>query len=177
MRCIMRQYVTITIDGGQVQAPRGTSVLDAAIEFGVCIPHLCHVPGLSDIGACRLCIVEHVKNGYAKVTTSCTLLVEEGMVIRTNTEKIRMMRHNIAELLVSQAPNSRAIQDIALRCGVRRCAIPLEIATASFVDAVCGLVRSFGEQERKVSWGEARIAVLTIQWESALNSANSAAHV
>jgi len=124
MRCIMKQYVTVTIDGAQVQAPRGTSVLDAAIEFGICIPHLCHVPSLSDIGACRLCIVEHVKNGYAKVTTSCTLLVQEGMVIRTNTEKIKMMRRNIAELLVSQAPNSRAIQDIAVLCGVKKVRYP-----------------------------------------------------
>ena len=115
----MQEQVTVIIDGVHVQAPRGTSVLDAAIEFGICIPHLCHVPGLSDMGACRLCIVEHVKNGYSKVTTSCTLRVQEGMVILSNTEKIRRLRRNIAELLVAQAPNSRAVQDVAVRCGVK----------------------------------------------------------
>ena len=99
-------------------------MLDAAIEYGICIPHLCHVPNLSDIGACRLCIVEHVVNGRSKVTTSCTLLVQEGMVIRSNTEKIRKLRRNIAELLVAQAPNSRAIQDIAVRCGVKEVRYP-----------------------------------------------------
>ena len=71
----MKEYVSVTIDGAQVRASKGTSVLDAAMEYGVCIPHLCHVPYLSDIGACRLCIVEHVKNGRSKVTTSCTLNV------------------------------------------------------------------------------------------------------
>jgi bidirectional [NiFe] hydrogenase diaphorase subunit len=120
----MQQFVTLTIDGAHVRAVKGTSVLDAAIELGICIPHLCHVPNLSDIGACRLCIVEHVQNGRSKITTSCTLLVQEGMVIRTNTEKIRRLRHNIAELLVSQAPNSRAIQDIAVLCGVKEVRYP-----------------------------------------------------
>ena len=120
----MKQYVTLTIDGAQLRAPKGTSVLDAAIEHGVCIPHLCHVPYLSDIGACRLCIVEHVINGRSKVTTSCTLHVQEDMVIRSNTEKIKTLRRNIAELLVSQAPNSRAIQDIAVRCGVKEVRYP-----------------------------------------------------
>ena len=120
----MLQYVNLNIDGAIVRAPRGTSVLDAAVEYGICIPHLCHVPNLSDIGACRLCIVEHVVNGHSEVTTSCTLNVEEGMVIRANTDKIRKLRRNLAELLVAQAPNSRATQDIALRCGVREVRYP-----------------------------------------------------
>jgi len=120
----MLQYVNLNIDGATVRAPRGTSVLDAAIEYGFCIPHLCHVPNLSDIGACRLCIVEHVVNGRSEVTTSCTLNVEEGMVIRTSTDRILKLRRNLAELLVAQAPNSRAIQDIALRCGVKEVRYP-----------------------------------------------------
>jgi predicted molibdopterin-dependent oxidoreductase YjgC len=69
--------------------------------------------------ACRLCIVEHVVNDRSKITTSCTLNVEEGMVILSDTEWVRKLRRNTAELLVAQAPNSRAIQDIAVRCGVK----------------------------------------------------------
>jgi bidirectional [NiFe] hydrogenase diaphorase subunit len=115
----MKQYVSLKIDGVPVKASKGTSVLDAAIEHGICIPHLCHVQCLSEIGACRLCIVEHVKDGRSKVTTSCTLHVQEGMVIESNSEKIKRLRRNIAEMLVAQAPNSRAIQDIAVRCGVK----------------------------------------------------------
>ena len=45
----MKQYVTLAIDGAHVRAPKGTSVLDAAIEYGICIPHLCHIPYLSDL--------------------------------------------------------------------------------------------------------------------------------
>lgn len=120
----MLQYVTLKIDGVHFQAAKGTSVLDVAIEYGICIPHLCHVPNLSDIGACRLCIVEHVVNSRPKVTASCTLFVQEGMVIRSNTEKIKKLRRNIAELLVAQAPNSRAIQDIAVRCGLKEVRYP-----------------------------------------------------
>lgn len=116
----MLPHVTLTIDGAQITASKAKSVLDVAIEYGICIPHLCHIAHISDLGACRLCIVEHVKNGRSDVTTSCTLRVQEGMVIRTNTEKIRKLRRNVAELLVAEAPNSRAIQDIAVRCGVRK---------------------------------------------------------
>ena len=120
----MLQYVTVNIDGATIRTTRGSSILDTAIEYGICIPHLCHVPYLSDIGACRLCIVEHVVNGRSRVTTSCTLKAEEGMVILTGTDKIRRLRRNVAELLVAQAPNSRAIQDIALRCGVKEVRYP-----------------------------------------------------
>ena len=115
----MQDNVNLTIDGCKTRAVKGASVLDVAIEYGICIPHLCHYPGLSDIGVCRLCIVEHLVNGKSKVTTSCTLNVAEGMVILTNTEKIQRLRRNIAELLVAQCPNSRAVQDIAVRCGVK----------------------------------------------------------
>lgn len=120
----MTPQVTINIDGANVRVKMGSSVLDAALENGTCIPHLCRVPYIESIGACRLCIVEHVVNGWPKVTTSCTLLVQEGMVILSNTEKIRKLRRNVAELLVSQAPNSRAIQDIAVRCGVKEVRYP-----------------------------------------------------
>jgi NADH dehydrogenase/NADH:ubiquinone oxidoreductase subunit G len=120
----MPQYLELTMDGAPVRAVKGQSVLEAAMEYGICIPHLCHVPTLSDLGACRLCIVERIENGRSQVTASCTLRVQEGMVIRTNSEKIRRLRRNIAELLVAQAPNSRAIQDIAVRCGVKRVRYP-----------------------------------------------------
>lgn len=120
----MIQKVTINIDGANIQAERGASVLDVALEQGICIPHLCRLPYISSIGACRLCIVEHVVNGWSKVTTSCTLIVKEGMMILSNTDKIKKLRRNVAEMLVSEAPNSRAIQDIALRCGVKEVRYP-----------------------------------------------------
>jgi len=120
----MFKQVNVSIDGAIIHAVKGRSVLDTAIEYGICIPHLCHVPNLSDIGACRLCIVENIVEGQSKITTSCTLQVAEGMVVLTNTERIRRLRRNLAELLVSYAPNSRAIQDIAVRCGVKEVRYP-----------------------------------------------------
>lgn len=130
----MTPQVTITVDGARILAAKGSSVLDAALGYGICIPHLCHLKYVSDIGACRLCIVEHVHNGRSKITTSCTLLVKEGMVIQSNTEKIRKLRRNIAELLVAEAPNSRAIQDIAMRCGVKEVRYPFRNNTC----VLCG---------------------------------------
>ncbi len=120
----MIQNVTVNIDGALISVAKGTSVLDAALDYGICIPHLCRIPGVEDIGGCRLCIVENVVNGRSKITTSCTLLAQDGMVILSNTDKIRRLRRNIAELLVTEAPNSRAIQDIAVRCGVKEARYP-----------------------------------------------------
>ena len=120
----MNEYITLTIDGAKIRAPRGTLVLDIALEYGICIPHLCHSRDLTPIGACRLCIVEIIKNGRSKVTTSCTLEVEEGMVILAHSEKILKVRKNIAEMLLAEAPNSRAVQDIALLCGVKEVRYP-----------------------------------------------------
>lgn len=115
----MQEYVNITIDGAKVRAIKGSTVFDTASAYGVCIPHLCHLRNASGLGACRLCIVEVIKNGRGKITTSCTLEAKEGMVVQANSDKVRRIRKNIAELLVAEAPNSRAVQDVAVRCGVR----------------------------------------------------------
>ncbi len=120
----MQKYITVNMDGAKLRTYEGASVLDVAIEYGICIPHLCHLPNISDIGACRLCIVELVRNGRSKITTSCTLEAKDGMVIRTNTDEIRRLRRSVAELLVAEAPNSRAVQDVALRCGVKDVCYP-----------------------------------------------------
>ena len=116
--------VNFIINGAKIKVSKGTTVLDAALSYGICIPHLCHIQGVTPFGACRLCIVEYLKNGKSKVTTSCTLEAEEGMVISAHSEKILKARKNIAEMLVAEAPNSRAIQDMAVRCGVSRVRYP-----------------------------------------------------
>ena len=128
----MLNYISLTIDGARMRVPETTSVLEAALDHGICIPHLCHVRGVEDIGACRLCVVEVVKNGRSSVTASCTLEAKEGMIVDAHSEKILKLRRNIAELLVAEAPNSRAIQDVAVRCGVTEVRYP-------FHDANCVL--------------------------------------
>lgn len=120
----MSEYITFTINGARVRAVKGANVLDVALNYGICIPHLCHVKTFTPIGACRICIVELIKNGKSKVTTSCTLQAEEGMVIQAHSEKILKARKNIAEMLVAEAPNSKAVQDLAVRCGVTKVRYP-----------------------------------------------------
>ncbi len=120
----MKEYVTLTIDGAKVRTSQGTPILDAALNFGICIPHLCHMRDITPLGACRLCIVEVVFNNKSKVTTSCTLEAEEGMLILAHSKKILKARKNIAEMLVAEAPNSRAIQDMAVRCNVKEVRYP-----------------------------------------------------
>ena len=119
-----KQYVNITINGASVRAVGGSTVFETALEYGICIPHLCAMPGHESNGACRLCIVELIENGRSTITTSCTLDVKEGMVVDSGSEQILKYRKNIAEMLVAEAPNSRAVQDIAARCGVTEVRYP-----------------------------------------------------
>ena len=121
----MANRVTITVDGATIRVPEGTSVLDAALEAGICIPNLCHVPGVEPIGACRVCIVAVVQGNRRKMTASCTLEAREGMVVEAHSEAVLRARRNIVELLLAEAPNSRAIQDLAARVGVTRSRYPM----------------------------------------------------
>lgn len=92
--------VTVTIDGKQLTVEAGKTILQAAREAGISIPTLCYLEGINEIGACRLCIVE--VEGMNRLVPSCNTKVEEGMVIRTNTEKIRTARKINTELILSQ---------------------------------------------------------------------------
>jgi NADH dehydrogenase/NADH:ubiquinone oxidoreductase subunit G len=91
---------TFTLDGREVTASEGQTILQAALAQGVAIPHLCHDPRLNPTGACRLCLVEIA--GEAGMPTSCTRLAAPGMAVRTNTEAIRASRKMTIEFLLSE---------------------------------------------------------------------------
>ena len=91
---------TLTIDDRLVSAAEDQTILQAAEEAGITIPTLCHLDGLSDIGACRLCLVE-VK-GINRLIPACVTRVTEGMVVRTNTERLRHYRRMVLELLFAE---------------------------------------------------------------------------
>ena len=94
--------VSIEIDGRQVSAPAGTTVLRAAREAGIDIPKLCATDSLKPFGSCRLCVVEiEGRKGYP---ASCTTPVEDGMRIRTQTEQVARLRRNVMELYISDHP-------------------------------------------------------------------------
>ncbi len=91
---------TLTIDGKQISAEEGATVLQAANEAGIKIPTLCHLEGVYDVGACRLCLVE--VTGMPKLLPACTTKVAEGMDIKTDSERLRKYRRMILELLFAE---------------------------------------------------------------------------
>lgn len=91
--------VNIIIDGKNLNVPSSYTILDAAREAGIDIPTLCHLKNVNQIGACRMCIVE--VEGARGFATSCTMPVQEGMIVKTNTEAIRDARKVTLELLLS----------------------------------------------------------------------------
>ena len=91
---------TLVIDGTDVSARSDQTILEAAREHGLAIPTLCHLDGLSDVGACRLCLVE-VK-GANRLLPACVTLVEEGMDVTSNSERLAKYRRMILELLFAE---------------------------------------------------------------------------
>ena len=92
--------VNLVINGKQIKVKDGTTILDAAKTAGIFIPTLCYLKDINDIGACRVCVVE--VEGCAKLVTACNNKVWEGMVIHTNSPKVRESRRNNVELILSQ---------------------------------------------------------------------------
>ena len=110
----------INIDGINFDAPEGFTVLEAANFLGIRIPTLCYHEGLSSWGGCRLCIVEIGTGERTKLVTSCTYPVEKGLVVRTSSERIVGARKMILELLISQCPTSKTLQDLASEMGLNK---------------------------------------------------------
>src|SRR3546814_483536 len=94
--------VSLTIDGQNVTLPEGTSIMRAASLLGGSIPKLCATDSVDSFGSCRLCLVEvEGRNGYP---ASCTTPVAEGMVVRTQTERLKQLRRGVMELYISDHP-------------------------------------------------------------------------
>jgi bidirectional [NiFe] hydrogenase diaphorase subunit len=91
---------TLTIDGRQVSASAGQTILEVARENDINIPTLCHLAGLRKIGACRICLVE-VK-GSPKLAPACVTTVQEGMEVSTNTERLQGLRRTLIEMLFAE---------------------------------------------------------------------------
>lgn len=121
----MPKKLKLKIDGEYVDATEGQSVLDAARANQKFIPTLCHFPGLSGVGACRLCMVEVA--GVARPLPACTTPVQEGMVIITASERLTKYRQTIIQLLLSERNHVCAVcvsnghcelQEMATKLGV-----------------------------------------------------------
>lgn len=122
---------TLTIDDKAVTGRAGESIFSVAWTAGIRIPRLCHVGGLTDVGACRLCLVE--VEGQKRLQASCLTPVEEGMVIRTQTPALREHRRLIVELLFAERNHVCSVcvmnggcelQDLAVELGIDHIRVP-----------------------------------------------------
>ncbi len=117
--------LTLTLDGHLLSATRGQTILQVAHEHGVRIPALCHMEGVSSVGACRLCVVQVA--GQARLLAACTTQVREGMEIVTHSEKLDAYRRQILELNFAEGNHICSVcvsnghcelQDLAVELGV-----------------------------------------------------------
>lgn len=122
---------TLKIDGQEIAVEEGVTLLQAAKEAGVRIPTLCHLDGVSDIGACRLCLVEIA--GINRLLPACVTEVSEGMDVQTNTPKLKEYRKMIVEMLFAEGNHVCAVcvangncelQDLAIEMGMDHSRFP-----------------------------------------------------
>jgi len=142
--------IQLQIDGKEVKAKEGMTLLEAAQNAGIFIPTLCHHEKLEPFGGCRVCIVEVEVNGWTKLVVSCVYPAEENLIVRTRSEKVDKIRKTILELLMAHAPDSPQLQDLAIEYGADKDRFEKE---ASFC-IHCGLcVRYCAEVAKKNAIG------------------------
>lgn len=107
-----------TINDKELEVEEGTTILEAALEAGIKIPTLCYHKELSPYGACRLCMVEIIAGGRPGIAASCLYKVTEGLVIKTDTERVQKVRKIVFEFLLAQSPDSERIKALAAEYGV-----------------------------------------------------------
>jgi len=112
--------ITLNINGLDISVEEGTTLLEAAKFLGFPIPTLCYMEGLSPYGACRLCVVEIGEGPRARLVSSCTYPVEEGLKVRTASKRVVRARKMILELHLASCPQSKVIQDLAAAHDIRQ---------------------------------------------------------
>jgi NADH dehydrogenase/NADH:ubiquinone oxidoreductase subunit G len=142
--------ILLQIDGREVEAKEGMTILEAARSAGISIPTLCHHEKLTPYGACRLCVVEADVGGRTSLVAACLYPVEKNLVVRTRSEKVDKTRKMILELLLAHAPDAPALQELAREYGADRDRFEKE---SSFC-VLCGLcVRYCTEVKKKNAIG------------------------
>jgi DNA-binding response OmpR family regulator/NAD-dependent dihydropyrimidine dehydrogenase PreA subunit len=115
-----QEEVTLTIDGKEIKAAKGTTVLEAAKMVGIDIPTLCYHESLTPYGGCRLCTVEITRGKNSRLVTSCVYPVEEGLEVKTESEPVIKARKMILEMMWRRAPGSQEIKKYAVKYGIDR---------------------------------------------------------
>ena len=142
--------ITLQIDGREVKAEEGMTILEAAESAGIFIPTLCHHDKLEPYGACRICTVEIEARGRTNLVAACLYPVEQNLVVRTRSERIDKTRKVLLELMLAHAPDAAELQDLAKEYGANRARFEKE---SSFC-ILCGLcVRYCAEVKKKNAIG------------------------
>jgi bidirectional [NiFe] hydrogenase diaphorase subunit len=142
--------ILLQIDGIQVEAKEGMTILKAAQSAGIYIPTLCHHEKLEPYGACRICVVEVDARGRKGLVAACLYPVEPGLVVRTRSEKVDKTRKILLEQFLAHAPDAPALKDLAQEYGADKDRFEKE---SSFC-ILCGLcVRYCSEVKKKNAVG------------------------
>ena len=136
--------ITLNINGKTVKAENGCTILQVAQKVGIDIPTLCYHEKLAPYGACRLCMVEIGERNRTRLVASCAYPVEEGLVVRTHSERVMKNRRLILEMLLPLAP-SGPLQSLAQKYGVKKSRFP-----SNQTDCIlCGLCVRYCEEIEK----------------------------
>src|ERR687886_421730 len=108
------ELVNVTIDGAPVSVPKGTTIIEAAKQAGILVPHYCYHPSLPSPAVCRMCLVEVEK--APKLMPACVTQVAEGQVVHVDSEKAKKAREGVLELLLINHPLDCPICDQAGEC-------------------------------------------------------------
>jgi bidirectional [NiFe] hydrogenase diaphorase subunit len=142
--------ILLQIDGKEVKAAEGMTVLEAARTADIFIPTLCHHEKLEPYGGCRICTVEAEVRGRTRLVAACLYPVAQDLVVRTRSEKVDRIRKMILELLMAHAPDSPALKELAHVYGADKDRFEKE---SSFC-ILCGLcVRYCAEVKKKNAIG------------------------
>jgi len=112
--------VTVTINGREIQAEEGKTILQVARDNNIYIPTLCEHEGVAAYGACRLCMVEISRHGRQRLVASCLYPVEEGLEVKTETPRVLNVRRMVLELLLARCPDSDVLKELAAKLGVEK---------------------------------------------------------
>ncbi len=129
--------IKLAIDDNPIKVDEGTTIIQAAEELGVKIPTLCYYPFLEPYAACRICVVEVIRDGGSELVTSCNAKVKEGMVVHSQSEKVLNARRMNLELLMAQAPAAEIVQEMAAEYGVQKTRFPITKPDEKCI--LCGL--------------------------------------
>ena len=139
--------VILTIDGRQVKAEEGMTVLQAAKKAGIYIPTLCDYEKLQPYSVCRICMVEFESRGRTNFDTACSLPATANLVVKTRSEKVDKIRKTLLELILAHAPDSPILKDLAKEYGANKDRYDKE---ASFC-ILCGLCGRYCHEVKKAN--------------------------